>query len=62
MINRTIERMRRTRAWILNPSCLIDGFLDQIEKLRVAVLVPRPAAGLRYSEVRIETRREPFGA
>jgi hypothetical protein len=61
MINRTIERMRSASSWILNPTCAIDRFLDQIEKLSVAIVVPSQGAGLSRSEVHIEARLEQFG-
>ncbi len=62
MINRTIERMRSASSWILNPTRLIDRFLDQIEKLSVDVVVPTQGASLSRSEAHIGTRLEHFGA
>jgi hypothetical protein len=56
MIKRTIERMRSVSSWILNPTCLIDRFLDQIEKLSAVLAVPVQSAGLSRSEAHIEAR------
>ncbi len=56
MIKQTIERVRSAGSWILDPTCLIDRFLDQIEKLSSVLAVPVEAAGLSHSEARIEAR------
>ena len=60
MISRTIERMRSASSWILNPSCLIDRFLDELEKLSVVLVMP--TRRLACSEVHAEARLDdPFG-
>jgi hypothetical protein len=56
MIKQTIERVRSASFWLLNPACLIDRFLDQIEKLSAAFAVPAQGAGLSCSEAHIEAR------
>jgi hypothetical protein len=56
MIKQTIERLRNASSWILNPTCLIDRFLDQIEKLSAVLAVPVQDAGLSHSEAHIEAR------
>jgi len=62
MINRTIERVRSASSWILHPTCLIDRFLEQLEKLSVVLLVPTQGAGLAPREVHAEARLDdPFG-
>ncbi len=53
MMNRTIERVRRTGTWMLHPACLIDIFLDQLEKLSAVVALPTQRAGLLHSEAAI---------
>jgi hypothetical protein len=45
MIKRTIERVRSASSWILNPTGLIDSFLDQIEKLSAILAVPVQGTG-----------------
>lgn len=54
MIKLTIERMRSASSWILNPTCLIDRFLDQIEKFNAVLVVPAQSAGLSHSEARLD--------
>jgi hypothetical protein len=54
MIKRTIERVRSASSWILNPTCLIDRFLDQIDKLNAVLVVPAQGAGLSHSEARLD--------
>jgi hypothetical protein len=56
MIKQTIERVRSASSWSLNPACLIDRLLDQLEKLSVVLAVPAQAAGLSCSEAPIEAR------
>jgi hypothetical protein len=56
MIKRTIERLRSASSWILNPTCLIDRFLDQIEKFSAVLAVPVQGAGLSRSEAHTEAR------
>ncbi len=56
-MNRTIERLRSASAWMLNPACLIDKFLDQIESLSVALAMPSEAADLLASEAPVEAYR-----
>ena len=41
MINQPVERNQGTSSWVLGPVCLIDRFLDDIEKLRSFVLPPK---------------------
>jgi hypothetical protein len=50
-----------TRSWLLNPSCLIDKLLDQVEKLSVVAL-PAQADNPAYAERQHETLLEPFGS
>jgi hypothetical protein len=45
----TIERMR-CASWILHPTCLIDAFLDRLEKLGAVLAAPTRGAGLSCSE------------
>ena len=62
MINRTIERVRSASSWILNPTRLIDRFLEEIEKLNAVLVMPAQGTGLSRSEARIGARLdEPFG-
>ncbi len=57
MMIATIARVRSASAWILNPTCLIDRFLDELDKLSVVVLaVPARGADLSPNEATIETR------
>jgi hypothetical protein len=60
MISRTIERMRSASSWIFNPACLIDRFLDRIETLSIAAVVPAQDAGLVHREARIKIMLEPL--
>ncbi len=55
-MNRTIERLRSASAWMRNPACLIDKFLDQIESLSGALAMPSRPAGLLPGEARVEAR------
>ena len=55
MMNRTIERMRRA-SWMLHPACLIEQFLDQLEKLSVVVALPAAGAGSLHAAVPVEAR------
>ncbi len=48
MIKQTIERMRSASSWILNPTCLIDRLLDQIEKLNAVLAVPVQRTGAAH--------------
>ena len=50
MMHGTIERIRSASPWILHPTCLIDTFLDQLEKLGAVLAVPTRGAGLSCSE------------
>lgn len=60
MLNQTTQPGRRTRLWFLSLACLIDGFLDRVEKLSSSVL-PAKAANPSYG-TEIEARLERFGA
>jgi hypothetical protein len=51
----TIERIRSASPWILHPTCLIDRFLDRLEKLGGVLALPTRGLGLSCSEA-------PFGA
>ena len=55
-MNATIGLVRSASSWILHPTCLIDRFLDQLEKLSVVLAVPTEGAGLSRSEAPIEAR------
>jgi hypothetical protein len=55
VINQISEQLRRVGSALLSPASLIDGFLDQIERLG-AVLVPVQADGLACGRIRIESR------
>jgi hypothetical protein len=61
MINRTIERVWGARSWILNPTCLIDALLDQVEKLSVAFVAPTQDGRLAPGEAHIEARLDLAG-
>ena len=61
MMISTIARLRSASTWILHPTCLIDRFLEQLEKLSVVLVLPTPGARLSCREVPIETRSERFG-
>ena len=54
MITRTIERMRSARAWILDPTRLIDRLLDALEELSAVLRAPVRSAALAHSEPPIE--------
>jgi hypothetical protein len=63
MMSGTIARVRSAGAWLLNPTCLIDRLLDQLDKLRVVVLaVPARGPDLSRSEAPLEARLEHFVA
>jgi hypothetical protein len=38
MINHIVERVQAARSCVMNPGCLIDKFLDHLEKLSSLVL------------------------
>ncbi len=57
-MNDLIERVRAAGSWILNPTRLIDRFLDQLEKLSVVFAVPAQGAGLSRSEAPVAVRLE----
>ena len=61
MINQPVERNQGTSSWVPGPGCLIDRFLDNIEKLRSFVLRPK-IDGPSHGKAGIEARLEPFGA
>ena len=54
MMTRTIERLRSAGAWMRHPAGLIDMFLDQIEKLSIALAMPSQPAALLPSEAPVE--------
>jgi len=56
MINSTIEWVRNKGAWILNPTCLIDRLLDEIEKLSAVLALPVQNAGALRRQAPIEAR------
>ncbi len=60
----TIARVRSAGTWLLNPTWLIDRFLDELEKLSAIVLaVPPRGPALARSEASIQARlSEHFGA
>lgn len=47
-------------SWLLNPSCLIDKLLDQVEKLSVVAL-PVQADNRPHADTQRETLLKPFG-
>jgi hypothetical protein len=49
------------RSWLLNPSCLIDRFLDHIEKLS-SVVLPAQAGDPAYPAPPVKTLIEPLGS
>ena len=55
MINRIVERALATISWVLNPSRLVDRFLDQLDKLRELILLPQADNSLE-KEAQIEPR------
>lgn len=61
MINQTIETVPGPSSWVLNPGCLIDRFLDRIEKLRSFVL-PVQADDPAIRTAQLDTRLGQFGA
>lgn len=59
MVIPTMRPNQDTSSWLLNPGCLIEIFLDRIEKLR-SVLVPDKADNPPY-RAEIEARLEQMG-
>jgi hypothetical protein len=51
---------QHTRSWLLNPSCLIDRLLDQVEKLSTVAL-PAQADTRPHAGTQRETLLKPFG-
>ena len=49
MIKHMVQSEQGTSSWVLNPCCLIDRFLDYIERLR-SLIVPAHAEHLSYTE------------
>jgi hypothetical protein len=62
MMNQTAERMRDAGLLMLSPGCLVDRFLDWVEQLGGAIMVPARAANLSCQEIRIETHLDRFEA
>ncbi len=62
MINPTAKRMWDAGFSTLSPACLIDRFLDWVEQFGIALMMPAQTDSLSCREVRIETRRDQFGA
>jgi len=57
-----IERVRRASWWLLNPACLIDKILDQLERLGGLVVVPTEADGRSRVAAPVEARIEQINA
>jgi hypothetical protein len=53
MIKHMVQSEQGTSSWVLNPCCLIDRFLDYIERLR-SLIVPGHADHLCYTEAEFE--------
>ncbi len=63
MMHGTIERIRSASSWFLNPTCLIDMLLDQLEKLDEVLALPTRGSGLSCSEAPLAAHlEEHFGA
>lgn len=62
MMNQTAKRMWDAGLSTLSPGCLIDRFLDWVEQLGNAMMVPAQADNLSLHEIRAETRLDQFGA
>lgn len=62
MMNQTAVRMWDAGLSTLSPGCLIDRFLDWVEQLGIAMMVPAPADNVSCREIRIETRVDQFDA
>ena len=61
MISDTMVRKPATSWWLLSPSCMLDRLLDHIEKLG-SYVAPVQARNPPYTDSKIETRAEQFGA
>jgi hypothetical protein len=61
MLNQIMKHVRDTHPWVLNPGCLLDTFLDHLDKLHAFVLPPE-ADCPSYRYVQVEARRREFGA
>jgi hypothetical protein len=60
MLNQIMKHIRDTHPWVLSPACLLDRFLDHLDKLHGFVLLPRTDhPSFRY--VPVEARRREFG-
>jgi hypothetical protein len=62
MMNQTAERMWDAGLAMLSPALLIDRFLDWVEQLGNAMMLPAQADNLSCQEMRIETRLDQFEA
>ena len=62
MMNQTTERMWNVGLSMLSPSFLVDRFLDWVEQLGHAIMVPAQADHLSYREIRIKTHLDQFEA
>jgi hypothetical protein len=49
------------RSWLLDPGCLIDRFLDHIEKLS-SVVLPAQAGNPAYAKRPVEALIEPHSS
>ncbi len=61
MINQTIVRNWGAILSMLSPGSLIDRLLDKIDELS-GLIVPAQAVPVPCKNIRIETRRDQFGA
>jgi len=60
MLNQILKQIRDTHPWVLNPGCLLDRFLDHLDRLNAFILpaqVDRPS----LQPVKIKARSERFG-
>jgi hypothetical protein len=62
MMNQTAERMRNVGLSMPSPSFLVDRFLDWVEQLGQAMMVPAQADHLSCREIRIKTHLDQFEA
>jgi hypothetical protein len=61
MINQIAGHICGMSAWMLDPGCLIDRFLDHLERLSVLV-APEEGDSPPYPNAEIDARHLPIGA
>ena len=59
MLNHILKQIRDTHPWVLNPGCLLDRFLDHLDKLSAFVLPATAEPSYRVAEIKV--RRRQFG-